>query len=51
MGNLNKVMLIGRLGSDPDKKTTQSGNSVTSFTIATSENYKDKNGDKQEKTE
>lgn len=50
MGSLNKVMLIGRLGNDPEKKTTQSGSTVTNLSLATSENYKDKQGNKQEKT-
>ncbi len=51
MGSLNKVMLIGRLGSDPEKKVTQSGSSVCSFSLATTESYKDQQGKKQEKTE
>ncbi|MGL4721923.1 MAG: single-stranded DNA-binding protein [Desulfovibrionaceae bacterium] len=48
---LNKVMLIGRLGKTPELKYTQSGIPVTSFSLATSENYTDKDGNKQEKTE
>lgn len=51
MSNLNKVMLIGRLGSDPESRTIQSGSTVCNFSIATSEKWKDKSGDRQEKTE
>ena len=49
--SLNKVMIIGRLGADPEMKTLSSGNSLTTFSLATSENWKDKEGQKQEKTE
>ena len=38
---LNKVMLIGRLGRDPERKTTQSGKSVCTFTLATDTGYGD----------
>jgi len=49
---LNKLQLIGRLGQDPEMKTTSSGNTVTNFGVATSEKWKDKNtGEMQEKTE
>ncbi len=48
---LNKVMLIGHLGNDPELKTTASGQSVVNFTIATNENFKDSSGNLQEKTE
>ncbi len=51
MGNLNKVMLIGRLGKDPEIRYTQSGNAVANFTMATSETWNDKQGQRQEKTE
>jgi len=51
MGYLNKVLLIGRLGQDPEKKVTQTGQSVASISLATTEYYKDKSGSKQEKTE
>jgi len=47
----NKVTLIGNLGADPEMKTFDSGNTVSQFTMATSESYKDKDGEKQEKTE
>ena len=48
---MNKAMLIGRLGKDPEIRATQTGTQVATLTLATSESYKDKNGDKQEKTE
>ena len=51
-GSLNKVFLIGRLGNDPDIKSTQNGKSVAILSLATSESWKDKNtGEKKEKTE
>lgn len=50
--SVNKVILLGRLGQDPELKYTPSGSSVCNFSLATSENWKDKNnGQKQEKTE
>lgn len=48
---LNKVFLIGHLGKDPESRFTQGGNPVTNFSIATSEKWTDKQGNKQEKTE
>jgi single-strand DNA-binding protein len=48
---LNKVMLIGNLGADPEVRYTPSGTKVTSFRIATSEKRKDKDGNRQEHTE
>ncbi|MBF0276254.1 MAG: single-stranded DNA-binding protein [SAR324 cluster bacterium] len=51
MGSLNKVMLIGRLGKDPEIRYTQSGSAVANFTIATSEYWTDQQGQRQEKTE
>lgn len=50
-GSLNKHILIGRLGQDPDIRTTQSGTTVANMSIATSSRYKDGNGEWQEKTE
>jgi single-strand DNA-binding protein len=51
-GSLNKVMLIGNLGKDPEVRTFQNGGKVCNFSIATSESWKDKNtGERQEKTE
>ncbi len=51
MSNLNKVMLVGRLGKDPELRYTTDGTPVATFTMATSETYKDKSGTKQERTE
>lgn len=48
---LNKVMLIGHLGNDPELRTTASGQSVSNFTVATSENFKDASGNWQDRTE
>lgn len=48
---MNKVQLLGRLGKDPETKNFDNGSSVTSFNIATDESYKDKDGNKVEKTE
>jgi single-strand DNA-binding protein len=51
-GSLNKVMLIGNLGKDPEVRKMQSGDSVVNFTLATSETWRDKNsGERKEKTE
>lgn len=51
-GYLNKVMLIGRLGADPEMKSMPNGQSLAKLRIATSESWTDKNtGQKQEKTE
>ena len=49
--SLNKVELIGRLGKDPELKYTTSGKAVANFSIATSEEWKDENGKKQERTD
>lgn len=49
--DLNKTMLIGRLGNDPELKYTQSGIAVATFSIATGTQWKDTEGNKQEKTE
>lgn len=51
MAGLNKVQLIGRLGSDPEMKYMPSGDPVCEFSIATSESWKDKDGNKKERTE
>ena len=48
---LNKVMLIGHLGNDPELRTTASGQSVGNFTVATSESFKDASGNWQDRTE
>lgn len=49
--SINKVMLIGRLGQDPELKYTPSGAAVANFSVATSEQWTDKQGQKQERTE
>jgi single-strand DNA-binding protein len=52
MASVNKVILVGNLGKDPETRFTQSGDCVANFSIATTETWKDKNtGEKQEKTE
>lgn len=52
MSSLNKVCLLGRLTADPEVRSMQSGASVCNFSLATSENWRDKNtGEKREKTE
>ena len=51
MANVNKVILLGRLGQDPESKTLNGGQTVCNFSIATSESYIDKQGQKVEKTE
>lgn len=52
MAGVNKVILVGRLGKDPEVRYTPSGAAVANFTMATSEEWKDKNtGEKQERTE
>jgi single-strand DNA-binding protein len=49
--SVNKVILVGRLGKDPETRYMPNGEAVTNATLATSENWKDKSGEKQEKTE
>lgn len=49
--NLNKVIIVGRMAHDPELKTTQSGTSVCSFSVATSRVWTDKSGQKQEEAE
>ena len=49
--SLNKVMLIGNLGKDPELRYTTSGVAVASFTLATNESWKDTDGNLQERTE
>ncbi|HSR53317.1 MAG TPA: single-stranded DNA-binding protein [Acidobacteriota bacterium] len=48
---INKVILIGNLGRDPEMRYTQSGTPVCNFSIATTENYQDRSGNRQERTE
>ncbi|MFN0061609.1 MAG: single-stranded DNA-binding protein [Myxococcaceae bacterium] len=50
-GGVNKVMLVGNLGADPEVRFTPSGQAVANFRIATSESWNDKSGQKQERTE
>lgn len=51
MGAVNKVILIGNLGADPEVRDLEGGAKVATCSIATSEKWKDKNGEKQESTE
>jgi len=51
MASVNKVILLGNLGRDPETRYTTGGDAVTNLRIATTETWKDKSGDKQEKTE
>lgn len=50
-GSLNRSMLIGHLGKDPTIRATQDGREIASFSLATSESWKDKSGEKQERTQ
>jgi len=49
--SVNKVMLVGRLGRDPETRYTGGGQAVANFSVATDETYKDRNGEKQKRTE
>jgi len=51
MSGINKVILVGRLGADPEKKQTQTGQTVTRLNLATSESWVNREGERQEKTE
>lgn len=51
MSSLNKAMVIGRLGADPEVRYTQSNTAVATLSVATTERYKDRNGEQQESTE
>lgn len=51
MAGVNKVILVGNLGKDPEVRHLEGGTAVASFTLATSEAYKDKNGQRVEQTE
>ncbi len=51
-GSVNKVILVGNLGKDPESRSFQNGGKVVSFSVATSENWKDKNsGERKDRTE
>ena len=49
--SVNKVILVGRLGRDPETRYTSSGQAVCNFSIATDETYKDRSGERQKRTE
>jgi single-strand DNA-binding protein len=51
MSGINKVIVIGRMGADPEVKTVTGGNTVARLSVATSEQWKDREGQKQERTE
>lgn len=51
MAGVNKVIIVGRLGTDPEVRTIGNGGTVTRLSVATSENWVDKEGQKQERTE
>lgn len=51
MASVNKVILLGNVGKDPEVRFTQSGDSIANFSLATSDIWTDKNGQKQERTE
>ena len=51
MSSLNKVLLIGNLGKDPEIRYTQNGQAVATFSLATSDNWTDQAGNRQERTE
>lgn len=51
MASLNKVILIGNLGRDPEVRYTKSGSAVANFSVATTDTWKDRDGNRQERTE
>jgi single-strand DNA-binding protein len=51
MAGVNKVILVGNLGADPEARSLNNGGEVVNMRVATSENWKDKDGNRQEKTE
>jgi single-strand DNA-binding protein len=51
MASVNKVILVGNLGRDPETRYMPDGGAITNISVATTEQWKDKNGEKQEKTE
>ena len=51
MSGVNKVILVGNLGKDPEVRSLESGTKVASFSLATSESYKNKEGQKVDQTE
>ena len=50
-GTLNKVLLVGRLGKDPEIRFSGEGNAIANFSIATNETWKSKEGNQEEKTD
>jgi len=48
--SVNKVILVGRLGRDPETRFTSGGQAVANFSVATDETYKDKSGERQKRT-
>jgi single-strand DNA-binding protein len=51
MASLNKVMIIGNLGADPEMRYTANGSAVTTFNVATNESWTDQSGERRERTE
>lgn len=51
MAGVNKAIIVGNLGRDPEMRTTQSGSQVANFSVATSRQYNDRDGQRQEETE
>jgi single-strand DNA-binding protein len=51
MSGVNKAILVGHLGADPELRHTQSGTAVATFRVATTERYNDRSGERQERTE
>jgi single stranded DNA-binding protein len=49
--SVNKVILVGRLGKDPETRFTSGGQAVCNFSMATDETFKDRNGERQKRTE
>lgn len=50
-GSVNKVIIVGRLGADPETKTMQNGTRIVNLSVATSETWKDRDGERKERTE
>ena len=51
MASVNKAIIVGNLGKDPEMRYMPSGDAICNFSVATTDSWKDKNGEKQEKTE